>query len=120
MQNAVHVLGRVAAFHVNIACEARFVLCIANKEDSFDRIKVCARQVAKGIDDCGRPLGVALKDEALQRACCKGVLDFTNDLKSGLDGIHGLCRGAGISRLEYQASCLGTKRLGILRCTIFT
>lgn len=65
VQQALDVLGRIAALHVDVAGQSRLVARVSDEEDALDSVKLGASKLRESVVGDGSALGVALEDEAL-------------------------------------------------------
>lgn len=80
VQDALDVLGRVAALHVDVAGQPGLVARVSDEEDALDSIKLGASQLGQSVVGDGGALGVALEDEALGGVLGEGRADVVQQL----------------------------------------
>ena len=77
---SIDIPGSRAAIGVNVACEARLVMRIADEEDTLDCVEVGARDLGHGIDSCSSALGVPFENETSVGVGLQTSGDLVDDL----------------------------------------
>lgn len=80
VEDAVDVLGRVAALDVDVAGQSSLMARVSDQEDTLDGGRLGARDLRQGIIRCFGALGVALEDEALGGVLGERGADLAEDL----------------------------------------